>query len=252
MKNIYTAKNLFEYFNEYEKGDILFAVSTLEKEKLSLTLIKKQFGENFDGKGRVIDIPYYQRMQIENILNRIEKILKYIKIQKENGVLFDMIKEKVLKNDIKVDTNAPIKKEIIIKTKEDILNKYNVTEDALKDALDYVIDTDKRLAFQYYYGIGRKKLEKDRILLMLNVSSKEFDHLILDVKNLLPNLLKGDNNIEIEPKKEEQKEVKKEETILDDEKINNIISSLTREEQKLVYTKLKEQFENKAFVKVKI
>ena len=191
-------KSLYNLYVNYDKTLIDFVLNTFAKEYKTLLLVKKRYGNNYDGVGATTLISYMDEQKIKTFLMRFEQRLKAIKILLEQGKTFEdislMFEEK---NEVEVaritnnilNTLKSKTTQEVFKTLDEIISKYKTSIDELNAALKLMKDSNKRLCYMYTYGINQEQMSRTMICKLLAINTKQYDRYILETQKSIPVLL---------------------------------------------------------------
>ena len=70
--------NLFEYFSQYPEQHIKLVLSKFKKEKFSIKVMMKKFGNDFKGTNAQKFLNYGDNFSLTGTLTRFEKLLKFV------------------------------------------------------------------------------------------------------------------------------------------------------------------------------
>lgn len=192
-------KSLYNLYADYDRNLIDFTLNTFIKDYKTMILVKKRFGNNFDGIGATTLISYMDEQKIKTFLMRLEQRLKAFKLLIEQGKSLEdisqIVKDKseielarIVSNVLNYDKPV-VKIEEPLKTLDEIINKYNISVDDLYNALMIIKDNNKRLCYMYTYGIKKQQMSKKMVCKILDINAKQYDKYILETQKSLPVLL---------------------------------------------------------------
>ena len=168
----------WEYFKT-EKDIFMAVIKGIDDENKNL--LKKKFGKDFDGINVKTSIKKNEINNFNALCESINIDIKFAKKLKEN--------DKIMENYLRDPNYDIIKKLMYI---------YNINRESLNEIIDSLSEPEK-LAFIYYFGIDRKKMNINTISQLLNVN--EFNAFI-HLKSAISNIDKKCNkHVEIKSKK---------------------------------------------------
>lgn len=196
MKYNLRLKSIYEVFSEYDVDILKTVLKAFQKKEMSYRLLVKKYGKNLDGEGAISFLTYSDSSQLEGILLRIESWLIYAQYLHNNNDSLESIYQffNTTSDEKLVHILANHQKEMNeevepFNSKNDIMEKYQISEQILSDSLAYVKNKNYRLLYKYTYGINCKKMNKESILDMLGISSKLYQIGLLIVQKQLPTLI---------------------------------------------------------------
>lgn len=120
------------------------------------------------------------------MVNKGERFEDVKKMIEQSSVQLTPIGVSTLKNPSSVKSRYMS----LLKTKSEILNKYNIREEhLLEEAVELVKNTNHRIIYKYNYGIGIKRILKEKILDLLDIDEIEYKQALLEVQQELPTLI---------------------------------------------------------------
>lgn len=169
MENIYT------YFNcDKEIVDATFM--EIKNHKLKENFVKR-WGRELDGNSNY-DYTKKDKEDFSNYKKIFEKNLEYAKSRYENGYSLEEI-TKSLRENVQLNLRLPF-----YENEKDLCTKLGINLKQL-DIIFEDIETDKRLAFIYYTGLNRKKMNLVDISKLLKCDIQIIKNYILEVNKLI-------------------------------------------------------------------
>ncbi len=188
-------KEQVNIFKDYDLEWGHFVVALVDKEISFKDLVEREFGSALDGVGAIRNLTFTEKETLNKGLRIVKERLARISSLVRQGEKWEDIK-KMLEQQTMVSmsarssTSQPPKNTPLLKTKSDILKHFNVEELLLEEAVELVQNTNHRLCYKYAYGIGTKRLLKEKILDTLEIDAIEYKTILLQVQLDLSNLIK--------------------------------------------------------------
>ena len=196
MKYNLKLKSIYEVFSEYDVDILKTVLKAFQKEGMSYRVLVKKYGKNLDGEGAASFLTYADSSKLERILSRIESWLIYAQYlyNKEDSLdsIYQFFNKTSDEKLVHILTNYQKKTEEkvnLFSSKNDIMTKYQISEEILSDSLEFVEDKKYRILYKYTYGINCKKMKKESILDMLGINLDLYQRGLLMVQKQLPTLI---------------------------------------------------------------
>ena len=187
-------------FKDYEVEWGHFAVDLVNKKIPLKNLVERDFGPNLDGVGALHDLSFIEKEKLNQGLQMVKEYLIRISRLVKQGENFEDIKKTLEQNSVQLTpigvstlkNHTPVVPKFIplLKIKKEILDKYNIKEEhLLEEAVELIQNNTHRLIYKYTYGIGIKRLLKEKILDLLDIDEMEYKQALLQVQQELSSLI---------------------------------------------------------------
>lgn len=198
-------KSIYTQFSEYNKEIIDLVISTFKKEYNTIRLLKKQYGNNYDGEDMpsVDTLNYAESQLIVGVLSRFEDRLKICQLLLNSGKSLKEIEDlfsskddlqisKMIKNALdKVEENE-LKNNF--SSLDTLLKKYDITIEELKSIIESNLNEMELFCFKYTYGIDGKSGIND-ICDALKINKDTYKELMNNSKKIVASALEKEKSI---------------------------------------------------------
>lgn len=200
MKYNTSTNTIYEVFGKENKKYVDLALAALSQESRSIAILKKKYGDKYDGVGGVRFLSYSENEFLISALRRVDSYARGIKVlvevyKEKDEQILDRFRKK---SDVQILSMLRALSEVakpkvvsLLPNKSSVLAHFGVSEDILEAAMDHVMNNDHKRMYLYYYGIARSKMPMEVILkLFPNYTQNKIKEVLLDIQNKLPEYIK--------------------------------------------------------------